>query len=146
MANDKNQVQPQDQKQPQAKVQKSKSDDRGSLSVALWIIAAVAAAAAVWMNYYFQQPDSIQPTEVRLPAVIGAIAIAFVCALLTNSGRSLIKFAKASKNEMRKVTWPTREETVKSTVGVGAVVAIVAFIIWAFDVIIGSLVSLITSA
>lgn len=112
----------------------------------LWIIVIVALCAVVGLNYYFSQPESMQPLSIRLPFVIGGVILALVCALCTSTGRRIIKFAKSSRGELRKVTWPTKDETIKSTVGVAVVAVVVAFMLWIFDVIIGFLVNLFTGA
>ncbi len=117
-----------------------------TLDALLWIVVVVSLVAVVGLNYYFSQPESMQPLTVRLPFVIGGVILALVCALCTSKGRKIIKFAKSSRGELRKVTWPTKDETIKSTVGVAVVAIVVAFVLWVFDVIIGFVVSLITGA
>ena len=115
------------------------------LDYVLWTVFVLGLCGAVGLNYYFTQPESAQPVTIRLPFVIGCIVVAAICALCTKLGRRLIKFARASRGELRKVTWPTKDETVKSTVGVAVVAVVVAFLLWVFDVIIGFLVSFITN-
>ncbi len=112
----------------------------------LWIVVVIGLCSSVGLNYYFTQPESLLPITTRLPIVIGCIVVAIVCALCTSTGRRIIKFARSSKAEMRRVTWPTKDETIKSTVGVAVVAIIVAFLLWVFDVVIGFFVSLITNA
>lgn len=129
-----------------AKPASSASTATTPLDYVLWTVVALGLAGAVGLNYYFSQPESLQPVTTRLPIVIGCVVVAAVCALCTTLGRRLIKFAKSSRGELRKVTWPTKDETVKSTVGVAVVAIIVAFLLWVFDVVIGFLVSLITNA
>jgi preprotein translocase subunit SecE len=127
---------------------KSSSQTKGStpLDYVLWTVFVLGVVGSVGLNYYFSQPETLQPVTTRLPFVIGCIVIAAVCALCTSTGRRFIRFAKASRGELRKVTWPTKDETIKSTVGVAVVAVIVAFMLWVFDVIIGFLVNLITGA
>lgn len=57
--------------------------------------------------------------------------------------KKLIDYVKSVYAEMRKVTWPTRNELVSSTVVVIALSIIVAVIIFIMDTIFSSLLGLI---
>ncbi len=117
----------------------TKKKTGNGLNVFLWIMIAVAIAAAVLGNYYFSQPATLQPLYIRIALVLGCIAVAMVCGLLTTSGK------KDARGELRRVTWPTREETTKSAIGVAVVVFIIAIFLWFSDVVIGFIVNLITN-
>lgn len=122
-------------------VQKS----RKPLDFFLWVMIIIAVVGAVVGNYYFSQPANLQPLYIRIILVLGCIAVGLVCGLLTTVGRKFVKFAKESRGELRRVSWPTREETTKSTMGVAVVVFLIAMFLWFADVVIGFLVSLITN-
>jgi preprotein translocase subunit SecE len=65
-----------------------------------------------------------------LVVVVGAsVAIAFT----TDKGQSLWQFVLESKQEVRRVVWPTRDETVRTTLLVFAMVFIVGLILWLLD-------------
>lgn len=117
-----------------------------SLDLFLWIVLFFAIALAVGGNYYFSQPAHEQPLYLRITLVLVCIAIGFISALCTTVGKRVVKFAKESRGELRKVTWPTRDETTKSTAVVGLVVFIIAMFLWVADVMIGYIVQLITNA
>jgi preprotein translocase subunit SecE len=123
----------------------TKKKTGNGLNVFLWIMIAVAIAAAVLGNYYFSQPATLQPLYIRIALVLGCIAVAMVCGLLTTSGKKFLKFSKDARGELRRVTWPTREETTKSAIGVAVVVFIIAIFLWFSDVVIGFIVNLITN-
>lgn len=57
--------------------------------------------------------------------------------------KKLIDYVKSVYAEMRKVTWPTRNELVSSTVVVIALSIIVAVIIFIMDTVFSSLLGLI---
>ena len=123
----------------------NKKQGNGALDVFLWLVIVIAIAAAVLGNYYFSQPANLQPLYIRIILVLGCIAVATVCGLLTTSGKKLLKFAKESRGELRRVTWPTKDETTKSAIGVAVVVFIIAIFLWFSDVVIGFFVNLITN-
>ena len=53
--------------------------------------------------------------------------------LTTEIGKNVWLFVLESKQEVRKVVWPTREETVRTTLLVFAMVTIVGLILWFLD-------------
>ena len=61
---------------------------------------------------------------------------------VTALGAAFWALVKGSRNEIRKVVWPTRQETVQTTMIVVAFVLLVALILWGLDSFLGWLVSL----
>ena len=100
------------------------------------IFSALIVIAAVSAFYYFSvDHDSIK--EIRLLfRVLGLVAvIVAVVALMstTNTGKFVLSFIIESKQEVRKVIWPTRDETMRTTLLVFAMVFIVGLLLWVFD-------------
>lgn len=84
---------------------------------------------SIYANNYF----SHQVIAIRL---IGWIIDVIVLASLffyTMLGRRFLAFAQASRAELRKVVWPTREETVRTTLIVMAMVVVAGLFLWAID-------------
>jgi len=65
-------------------------------------------------------------------------------ALLTSKGKATVAFAREARTEVRKVVWPTRQETLHTTLIVAAVTAVMSLILWGLDGILVRLVSFIT--
>jgi preprotein translocase subunit SecE len=89
----------------------------------LLVVAGIAA-------FYFFSDVSI------LYRVIGLFVVALVVLGLmftTNLGRNVWSFFLESKQEVRKVVWPTREETTRTTMLVFAMVFTVGLILWLLD-------------
>jgi len=59
-------------------------------------------------------------------------------------GRELAGFFRESQNEVRRVVWPTRQETVQTTLIVLATVVVVACVLWLFDAFLGRAVRWLT--
>jgi preprotein translocase subunit SecE len=76
---------------------------------------------------------------VRVLGLLGAIGVAVAIALQTDKGRSISAFISDSQVEVRKVVWPTRKETVNTTLAVMVVVIITALILWLLDMGLGML-------
>ncbi|PCS23923.1 Preprotein translocase subunit SecE [Candidatus Enterovibrio escicola] len=81
---------------------------------------------------------------LRAAVVIFLIASAAAAAAMTVKGRSAITFAQDSRMEVRKVVWPTRQETIQTTLIVLVVTVIMALILWGIDGIMVRLVRLFT--
>jgi preprotein translocase subunit SecE len=68
--------------------------------------------------------------------------MAGMVALQTAKGAAFWSLVKGSRTEIRKVVWPTRQETVQTTMIVVGFVLLVAVILWGLDTLLGWLVSL----
>lgn len=115
-------------------------DSGRSLDVMKWLIVAILLVAAVVGNYYYRDVS----LPLRALAVVVLIAVAGGIALLTAKGKATVTFAREARTEMRKVVWPTRQETLHTTLIVAAVTAVMSLILWGLDGILVRLVSFIT--
>ena len=68
-------------------------------------------------------------------------AVAGFVALQTEKGGAFWALLKDAKNEIRKVVWPTRQETVQTTLVVVAVVLAMGLVLWGLDSLLGWVVS-----
>ena len=106
--------------------------------VAKYVLAAALVVGGIVAFYWFSQ----WPGPVRgLLAAAGVVAAAAVMAL-TAKGRQVREFASESLFELRKVVWPTTQETRKITGVILVVVVIVSLILSAFDFVISWLIRL----
>ena len=100
--------------------------------IAKYALAAVVAAAGVAVFYLF--PGWMAPLRVLVVVLGFAGAVAIMA--LTALGRRGREFLSESLFELRKVVWPTRQETFKITWVVLAVVVVISLILSFFDLII----------
>ena len=94
-----------------------------------WISVWILLIAGIGANYYF----GYVAISLRL---IGWLVLAGVVSFVifqTQKGQQIWEFAQQSRVELRKVVWPEREETLKVTLVVVAMVVVVALILWAID-------------
>jgi preprotein translocase subunit SecE len=109
-----------------------------NLDTVLWVVVAVLVVAGVYGNSYFAN-------ESLLLRVIGLLILAGVAGVIaarTTKGKAFIKLGLEARTEIRKVVWPTRQETMHTTLIVAVVVVIVAFLLWGLDSTISWLISL----
>ena len=104
-----------------------------------WLVVAALVIVGVVGNQYF----SAEPILYRVLALLVIAALAGVIALQTSKGQAFWVLAKEARVEIRKVVWPTRQETTQTTLIVVAVVLIMALLLWGLDSLLGWLVSLI---
>ena len=104
--------------------QKSNKND-----IMLWILALSLFIAGVVGNYHFAS----QPLYIR---VIGLLIIAGATLWLaakTNAGQIAVRYWNEAIIELRKVVWPTRKETVQTTIAVLAMIFAMALFLWLVD-------------
>ncbi len=92
--------------------------------------AVALVLAAVFAFYYFSDVLLLIRVIVLLVALGGAVAIA----ITTEWGHELVGFLKESQTELRKVVWPTRAETLQTTLVVVVMVIIMGLFLWLLDV------------
>ena len=109
------------------------------LNIALWAVSVAIVIAAVYGNSYFGG-------ESLLYRVLGLLAASVVAALIafqTVQGMAFWLLLKGARTEIRKVVWPTRQETVQTTLIVSLVVIVAGLLLWGLDTLLGWLVSLV---
>lgn len=110
------------------------------LEVIKWLVVAALLVVAIVGNYYYRGYS----LPLRALAVVILIAAAGGVALLTAKGKATVTFAREARTEVRKVIWPTRHETLHTTLIVAAVTAVMSLILWGLDGILVRLISFIT--
>ena len=105
----------------------------------MWLVVWASLIGAVAGNYMMTHQGVV--LYQRILFVVGCCVLSLVVFLFTYLGKRTVKFAKDSRNELRRVTWPTKQETVQTSVVVAIVVFIVSVGLWFFDIIISWLVS-----
>lgn len=99
------------------------------MNVAIVSLAVLIAAAGIGAFTFLTD----QTLTIRLVAMLGAFVVAVVVAAFSESGKQFLGFGKASYDELRRVVWPTRDETVKTTGLVMAFVVAVALYLFVVD-------------
>lgn len=104
-----------------------------------WLVVAALVVVGVVGNQYF----SAEPILYRVLGLIVLGGVAAFVALQTTRGQAFAVLLKEARVEIRKVVWPTRQETTQTTLIVVAVVLVMALLLWGLDSLLGWLVSLI---
>lgn len=104
-----------------------------------WLAVALLVAVGVVGNQYF----SAEPILYRVLVLLVLAAAAGFLAFQTAKGKVFAVLLKEARVEIRKVVWPTRQETTQTTMIVVLVVLLMALMLWGVDSLLGWLVSLI---
>ncbi|KWT13958.1 MULTISPECIES: preprotein translocase subunit SecE [Pseudomonas syringae group] len=102
-----------------------------------WLLVVILVVVGVVGNQYY----SAEPILYRVLALLMIAAAAAFVALQTGKGKAFFVLAKEARAEIRKVVWPTRQETTQTTLIVVAVVLVMALLLWGLDSLLGWLVS-----
>jgi len=105
-----------------------------------WVVITLLIAGGIWANYYYSEIE----WALRLIGWIVLMGIVLGIASQTYGGRKAWEFAKGSRIELRKVVWPTRQETVRTTMVITVMVVIMALILWGIDSFLLWIMSLLT--
>ena len=111
---------------------------RSSLDTAKLAGAVVLLLVGITGFYYFEtwQGESVSLLFRVLGLLVVVGAAAFI-ALTTDSGKGLVTFLKDSRLEVRKMVWPTRTETIQTTLMVMVIVLILSIFMWGVDSLLG---------
>ncbi len=103
----------------------SSTTDRLKLGLSVLVIIA----GIVGYSYF----ESKLPMVARIAIFVASLVLAALIAWSSETGRRTIAFAQESYNEVKRVTWPTRKETMQMTGIVFAFVAIMGLFLWILD-------------
>ncbi len=92
--------------------------------------AVVLIIAGIVAYYWF----GAQAGWLRTVYVVIGLVLALLLASQTRLGRNAWDFLQSSRNEVRKMVWPTREETFQTTVAVIVVVLATGVLMWLLDI------------
>ena len=99
-------------------------------------LAVIVLIAGIFAYSFFSDLN----IYARVGMFIGGLAVATLLLWLSDSGKRIIGFATGSYNEMKRVVWPTRKETLQMTGIVFAFVTVMAIVLWLMDKLIGWLI------
>jgi preprotein translocase subunit SecE len=102
-----------------------------------WVAVVLLVTVAVVGNNYFSEESLLY----RLIAILILAGLAGFIGLQTIKGKAFSVLAREAKTEIRRVVWPTRQETVQTTLIVLAVVVFMSLVLWGVDSLLGWIVS-----
>ena len=112
----------------------SEQADKGGSPVidsAKLVLAAAMLVAGIGGYYWFADV----PTAVRLLMVLAGVALGAAFLFWSTQGQVLWQFVQGSRVELRKMVWPTRQETLQTTLVVFVFVLLLGVFFWLVDML-----------
>ena len=103
-------------------------------------LAAAIIVASIYGFYYFDAYSQL----LRVLALLAMVGVAVFIAYQTLLGKQVWHFLSEAKVEVRKVVWPSRQETVQTTLIVFVMVLIMGIVLWLFDMLLGTILRTLT--
>jgi preprotein translocase subunit SecE len=103
------------------------------------VLAGLVLVAGIVSYSWFGNSGNI-PSSVLLLGVLAALVISLAIASFSALGRRVRNYIAESQFEMRKVVWPTRDETLKTTGIIIIVVIALSLMLGAIDLILKTVI------
>lgn len=104
-----------------------------ALDTAKLILALAIVGGGIYGYYHFADQSNLY----RVLGLVAAVVVAFLVLLQTALGRRMWAGMVDARTEVRKVVWPTRQETLQTTLIIFVLVLIVGIFIWLLDTFLG---------
>ncbi len=111
-----------------------------SMDTAKLALAVLMLAAGIGGLYYYEAYSLL----LRVLGLLAVAGVAVAIAMQTMVGRKVWSFASDSRTEVRKVVWPSRQETIQTTLIVFAMVLVIGIILWLVDMALLAIVRSVT--
>ena len=108
---------------------KTETSGPGVLDLIKMLLAVGLIVAGVGAYYFF--PDA--SVALRAVGVVVSVALAIAVFMSTVRGQELWAFIQSSRVELRKVVWPTKNETVQTAIAVIIFTIVMAIFFWVLD-------------
>jgi preprotein translocase subunit SecE len=107
----------------------TETSESGVLDIIKLLISAVVLVGGLYSYYYYVEVS----LPLRVLMVLGGLALGIGIALTSAQGLRLRAFVQGARVEIRKVVWPTKQETTQTAIAVFVFTMIMALFFWALD-------------
>ncbi len=108
----------------------TETSQSGVLDTIKLLISAAVLVGGLY-GYYYYENDMKLPLRVLM--VLGGTGVGIAIAMTSTQGQRLWHFIQGSRVEIRKVIWPTRQETTQTAIAVFVFTLVLALFFWALD-------------
>ena len=115
------------------------AEEQGSSldTIKLAIALALLFAGIAGFYYFAERQGQAVSTLLRVLGLLVVSGVAIAIAASSLGGKRLLSFMKDSRLEVRKMVWPTRAETLQTTLMVMVIVLILSIFLWGVDSLLG---------
>ncbi len=108
----------------------SETSESGVLDIIKLLMAAAAIIGGLYSYYFFEFQVSL---PLRVLMVLGGTGAGITIAMTSTQGQRLWSFIQGARVEIRKVVWPTRQETTQTAIAVFVFTLIMGVFFWMLD-------------
>jgi len=108
----------------------TETSQSGVLDILKLLIAAGVLVGGLYGYYYYENQMAL---PLRVLLVLGGAGVGITIAMMSAQGQQLWHFIQGSRVEIRKVIWPTKQETTQTAIAVFVFTLIMALFFWALD-------------
>ena len=112
-----------------ATVTQQEESESGVLDTLKLLIAAGVLVGGLYGYYYLIEWS----LPLRVLLVLGSVIVGVGIAMTSTQGQRLWAFIQGSRVEIRKVIWPTKQETTQTAIAVFVFTLVMALFFWALD-------------
>jgi len=106
------------------------TSESGVLDILKLLLAAGALVGGLYGFYYYENDISL---PLRVLGVLVGTGVGIAIAMTSTQGKRLWRFIQGSRVEIRKVVWPTKQETTQTAIAVFVFALVMAIFFWALD-------------
>ncbi len=108
----------------------TETNQSGALDTLKLLLSAAFLVGGLYGFYYYENALAL---PLRVLMVLGGTGVGIALAMTSVQGQQLWQFIQGSRVELRKVVWPTRQETTQTAIAVFVFTLILALFFWALD-------------
>ena len=101
----------------------------GVLDIIKLLVAAGVLVGGLYGYYYLLEWS----LPLRVLLVLGGLIVGVTIAMTSTQGQRLWAFIQGSRVEIRKVVWPTKQETTQTAIAVFVFTLVMALFFWGLD-------------
>ena len=107
------------------------------------LLSAISLLLAGVAGFYYFESEGLG-LIYRVLGLLAFVLVALGMVYTTQLGQRIVGFGRESRTEVRKVVWPTRQETVQTTMMVIVAVIILGILLWLIDMVLVNAVQYLT--
>ena len=108
----------------------TETSQSGILDTIKLLISAAALVGGLYAYYYYETEFA---QAIRVLMVLGGTIAGIGIAMTSTQGQRLWHFIQGSRVEIRKVVWPTKQETTQTAIAVFVFTLIMMLFFWGLD-------------
>jgi len=121
-------------------VAKAETEVSNKLDTFKLVLAIAVLLVGIGGFYYYADASLLY----RVLGLVGMVIVAAGIAFTTATGHAILSFGRGARAEVRKVVWPTRQETIQTTLMVVVALIILGIFLWLIDMMLLNAVQLLT--